>query len=64
MATEAHIRGNKKYLAKLDHITIRMPQGSKDQIKDAADRSGKSLNAFIVEAINEKLNKNSEDVPN
>lgn len=59
MATEAHMRGNKRYLAKLDHITIRMPQGSKEQIKHAADLEGKSLNSFIVEAIEEKLNKKS-----
>lgn len=50
--TEAHRRGNAKYLAeKVEDIKIRVPKGKKQYYKDAADRAGKSLNQFAIDAM-------------
>ena len=47
MATKAHLEGNKRYLEKLDHITIRVQGGTKEKIKARAQQEGMSLNAYI-----------------
>ena len=45
-----------RYNAKAyDEIKVRVPKGKKDEIKAAADQEGKSVNAFINEAIDEKM---------
>lgn len=47
-----------KYNAKAyDEIKIRVKKGNKEVIKSAAEQEGKSLNSFINEAIDEKINK-------
>lgn len=51
MATEAHLRGNSKYLAKLDEIRIRVPKGKKQEYKTQAEKRGMSLNAYIVNLL-------------
>lgn len=51
MATKAHLEGNKRYLEKLDHITIRVQGGTKEIIKAHAQQKGMSLNAYIVDLI-------------
>ena len=38
-----------------DRINLTMPKGKKEQIKAAAEREGISVNAFINQAIDEKL---------
>lgn len=61
----AAIRANTKFEAKAyDKITVRLrkdrpdPSGlSRDSIQAAADAEGKSINAYILEAVNEKMNK-------
>ena len=60
MATKAHLEGNKRYLEKLDHITIRVQGGTKEKIKARAQQKGMSLNADIVDLI-EKDMKTEED---
>ena len=60
MATKAHLEGNKRYLEKLDHITIREQGGIKEKIKARAQQKGMSLNAYIVDLI-EKDMKTEED---
>lgn len=42
---------NKKYLATLDEIRIRVPKGKKEEYKERAERAGKSLNQFIIDCI-------------
>ena len=45
-----------RYNAKAyDEIKVRVPKGKKDEIKAAAELEGKSVNAYIVEAIIEKI---------
>lgn len=54
----ARRRANEKYNAKAyDEIKVRVPKGKKQIIKDFAETKGKSLNGFIKEAINEKIEK-------
>ena len=60
MATKAHLEGNKRYLEKLDHITIRVQGSIKEKIKARAQQKGMSLNAYIVDLI-EKDMKTEED---
>ena len=57
MATKAHLEGNKRYLQTLDHVTIRMPKGKKEEITAHAQEQGKSLNGFINDAIDEKMER-------
>lgn len=42
---------------KVDTIAFRVPKGEKDRLKDIAERVGLSLNAFIGEAVKEKIEK-------
>lgn len=48
---EQRKESNKRYLAKLDEIRIRIPQGKKDEYKRMAEEAGKSLNQFIIDKI-------------
>lgn len=48
---EQRKEANKKYLATLDEIRIRVPKGKKEEYKDLAEKAGKSLNQFIVDCI-------------
>ncbi len=62
MATPAQIKAHTKYEKKAyQNIRLRVrkddPVLSLDKIKAAADAAGQSVNAFILEAINDKINK-------
>lgn len=62
MATPARIKANAKYEQKAyQNIRLRVRKDdldlSLDKIKAAADESGKSVNAFILDAIRDKINK-------
>ena len=49
---EQRKESNKKYLAKLDEIRIRMPKGEKDKLKAFVEEyCYTSLNQFVVDAI-------------
>lgn len=39
--------------ANLDRLSVAFPAGSKDVIQDAAERAGKSVNRFIIDAVME-----------
>lgn len=56
MVTEARIRANEKYNAKAyDRVYVRVKKGDKEKIEAAAEAAGKSLNAFIVDAVMDKV---------
>ena len=61
MATgKRKLETNERYLAKLDRITIRVHKDGSDgfirgQLEAAARASGQSVNAWIIEAIRDKL---------
>jgi hypothetical protein len=58
VASEAKLKGNKKYLEKQDDIKIRVPKGKRDIISAYVQKKGiKSLNAYIVGLIDEDMRK-------
>lgn len=51
-----------KYNAKTyDRINIAVPKGRKEKIKACAVAKGKSVNAFVVEAIDEKIDREGKE---
>ncbi len=46
---------------KLDRVNLTMPKGKKEKIKDAADKVGISLNAYINQAIDERMERDTEN---
>ena len=55
-ASAAHIRATTKWEKEnYDKVLVRFPKGTKDKILDSG---AKSVNGYIVDAVNEKLNKN------
>lgn len=55
--SQAQRKATDKYLEKFDEIRIRVPKGQKATMQAQAAAAGKSLNAFIIEAIDEKLRR-------
>lgn len=52
---ESQKRANRKWLAEnYETISIRVPKGTKDEIKEAAAACGMSMAAFIQAACKEK----------
>lgn len=56
---EQRKKANEKYLATLDTITIRMPKesGLKEAIQAHAEACGESVNAFILRAVAEAMER-------
>ncbi|WP_276723281.1 DUF1778 domain-containing protein [Selenomonas noxia] len=44
---------------KYEQLKMQVPKGTKAVIKAAAERAGKSMTAFIMEAVNERMNKDA-----
>lgn len=60
--TEAQAKAAKKYLSEsVEDIRIRVPKGEKAIIKTHADNQGESMNAFVVRAIKETMERESND---
>ena len=58
--SEAQKRAVAKYNSKnYDRIELKVPKGKKDTIKAFADSKGKSINGFVNEAIDEKIERES-----
>lgn len=58
--SDARHRANEKYNAKAyDTILVRVKKGQKDKIKAHAISSGKSINDYIVTAIEVQMNNTS-----
>lgn len=56
--SEAQQRAVNKYLKNnLDDIKIRVKKGEKEKLKTIAEQQGQSLNAFILTAIDEKIDR-------
>lgn len=56
--TEAQKRATTKYLQdKTDLIRLRVPKGKKDEYMALAEKEGKSLTAYIIDTLAEKLGK-------
>ena len=47
-----------KYISKAyDRINLLVPKGDKDEIKAAADAAGQSVNAYILDAVRERMQR-------
>ena len=57
MATEAQIKANVKYNRSKDNIMIRPDKDEGKQIRQAAADAGKSVQAYIVQAVREYMEK-------
>ena len=57
--TEAQAKAVKTYLEKnnLVEIKFRENREKREEYKEQAEKKGKSLNSFIIEAINEKIER-------
>ena len=40
-----------------EQIVMRVPKGTKEKIKAAAEAAGKSMTSYIMEAVEEKMSK-------
>lgn len=60
--TDAQKRSAKKWdAANLDRVSIAMPKGKKDMIKAHAGTRSESINGFINRAIDEAIERDSDD---
>ena len=59
--TEAQKRATAKYRKTLTSISIRIKPDQAQRYKDAAESAGMSLRAYILEALEEKIHRDSQD---
>lgn len=60
--TEAQAKAAKKYLKEsVEDIRIRVPKGQKDIIKAAAESAGESLNTYVRNAIDRRMEQDNAD---
>lgn len=55
--TEAELRANKKYMDKFERMYIRLSPELKEKISQHADNNGESVNAFVLRAIDEAMER-------
>lgn len=56
--TDAKKRANAKYLKEtVEDVRIRVPKGQKAVIKEHAKKQGESMNAFVIRAIDETMER-------
>lgn len=56
--TEAKREGNKKWdAANLDRISVALPKGKKESIKEAAAKVNESMNQYIITAIEQRMER-------
>lgn len=56
--TEARKEGNRKWdAANLDRISIALPKGKKDDVKAAATAVGESMNQYIINAVEQRMER-------
>lgn len=54
---EQYKRQNEYNKKNYERVSLMFPAGKRDKVRAAASAEGKSLNAYILEAIEEKMNK-------
>lgn len=63
MQGKASTKAKNKYKSKAyDRIEIVVPKGRKTAIQGAADAAGQSLNGYIVEAVDERMEHDSATI--
>lgn len=59
--TEAKKAANKRYIDSLDEFKVRLPQGTKDQIREHIKKTDdNSVNGFFARAISETIERDNE----
>ena len=59
--SDARKRANDKWREKFEEIRFRVPKGPKELIQAHAEKHGDaSVNAFLVRAVNETMNRDEE----
>lgn len=59
--TDAQKRASAKYLKEsVEDVRIRVPKGQKAVIKTHAENQGESMNAFVIRAITETMQRDNE----
>ena len=62
--TEAQAKAAKKCLKEsVEDVRIRVPKGQKAIIKSHAEKQGESMNAFVIRAIDEAMERDSGKKP-
>lgn len=52
------IEYNNKYNSKAyDRINFTLPKGEKEKVREAADQAGQSVNAYIAQALAERMGR-------
>lgn len=61
--TDARRKASAKYLHEVvEDIRIRVPKGDKTKVQAHANSTGESMNAFVVRAINETMNRDNQNM--
>lgn len=56
--TDARRKASAKYLKEtVEDVRIRVPKGQKTVIKEHAEKQGESMNAFVIRAIDETMER-------
>ena len=63
MSTDAKRAGTARYLAKLKTITVRMQPETAETLQRAATSAGESLNAYIVGAVAQRMERDASSAP-
>ena len=59
--TPSRKKANDKYMTeKIDSLSIYVPKGQKELIKNAARKKGLSMNQYVVDAINAALSADDD----
>lgn len=59
-ATDAQRRANLKYLSKQARINLTLPPETKDEFTQAAEQAGQSLTAYILQAVTDRIKRESD----
>lgn len=59
MATDAQRKANAKYLAGKKTLTIRLDHDEAEEIADAAEKAGQSVQAYFLQAVRDRLDGTS-----
>jgi len=58
--SESRRRANNKWIAKHEEVRFRVPVGQKDRIKKHAASQGESVNAFMIRAVSETMDRDTD----
>jgi len=61
ITSDARRRANEKWHKKQDEIKLRVPKGEKETIRQHAANRGESINAFLVRAVKEAIERDLKE---